>query len=280
MHKTAVLRYFLLFIIGGLGLVSCSKYSKLEKVRDWKVLYAAANEYFDKKDYRRAADLYDRVLPDSRGTNEGELAQYRIALANYNQKLYILSSYYFKIFVEVYNRSDKAEEAAFLQAKSLYLDSPIPSLDQQNTREALATLQNFLNRYQTSEYAPEATQMIISLQQKLEKKYYDIAKLYWKLSQGIFPQSYLDASLVAFENFEREFPDSNYREEIAYLKVEANYLIAKNSVDDKKAERFRAAIDSYNEFLIFYPGSKFGRQAQDVYSACLKELTNLSNKNS
>ena len=140
-------------------------------------------------------------------------------------------------------------------------------------------MQNYLNRFPLSERKEDATKIIDELQIRLETKAYDIAKLYWDLSEGLFAQNYLEASLVTFENFEKDFPDSQYREELGYLKIVAQFRIFQNSVIAKKEERLYKAIGFYEDFLNYYPGSKYSVQAQKVYEQCLSELSKISKSN-
>lgn len=272
-------KFILIIFVASLTLSSCSKYAKLEKVTDSDVLLAAANEYYENKEYRKAAELYDRILPAIAGSSQAEDVSFKIGMAYYLVGSYLLSDYHFRRFHENYGRSPRAEEAFYLQAYSIYKDAPIASLDATKTREAITTMQNYLNRFPLSERKEDATKIIDELQVRLETKAYDIAKLYWDLSEGLFDQSYLEASLVTFENFERDFPDSNYREELGYLKIEAQFRIAQNSIVAKKEERLYKAIGFYDDFLNYYQGSKYSGQAQKVYEQCLTELSKISKSN-
>ena len=272
-------RLVFILIVSSTVLSSCSKYAKLEKVTDTEVLLEAANEYYENEEYRKAAELYERILPSIGGSSYAEDVSFKVGMANYLVGNYLLADYHFRRFHENYGRSPRAEEAFYLQAYSLYKEAPISSLDATKTRETISTMQNFLNRFPSTERKEDATKIIDELQVRLETKAYDIAKLYWDLSEGLFAQSYLEASLVAFENFERDFPDSEYREELGYLKVAAQYRIAQNSVELRKEERYYKAIGFYEDFLNYYPGSKYSAQAQKVYEQCLTELSKISKSN-
>jgi len=131
---------------------SCSKFRKIQKSEDWKVKYNAALEYYEDEDYFRASALFEEIMPLVRGQQEGELAQFYYAYCNYYQKQYQLASYYFKSFYETYSRSEFAEEAEFMNAYSLYLDSPIYNLDQTSTIEAIQAMQVFINKNYTGKY--------------------------------------------------------------------------------------------------------------------------------
>src|SRR5690606_13573064 len=202
---------------------SCSKFRKIQKSDDWKVKYDAAIRYYERGergDYYKASVLFEEVLPLIRGSKEAEKAQFYYAYSHYYQKQYILSAHYFKTFSDTYSRSELAQEAMYMHAYSLYLTSPVVDLDQTSTYEAMQAMQTFINQYPQSEYRDDATEIIDALQAKLEEKAFENAKLYQKLER-------YEAALVAYENFENDFPGSSRLEDIKYLKVEVQYEYAR-----------------------------------------------------
>src|SRR5690606_31832086 len=206
------IKFLYLFTFATLLLASssCSKFRKIQKSDDWKVKYDAAINYYErgeKGDYYKASVLFEEVLPLIRGSKEAEKAQFYYAYAHYYQKQYILSAHYFKTFNDTYSRSELAQEAMYMHAYSLYLTSPVVDLDQTSTYEAMQAMQTFINQHPQSEYRDDATEIIDALQAKLEEKAFENAKLYQKLER-------YEAALVAYENFEDDFPGSSRLEEI------------------------------------------------------------------
>lgn len=265
--------FFLAFTL--LTASSCSKFRKIQKSDDWKVKYEAAMDYYEqggRGDYYKAAVLFEEVLPLIRGSKEAEKAQFYYAYAHYYQQQYILSAHYFKTFYETYSRSDMAQEAMYMHAYSLYLTSPVVDLDQTSTFEAIQAMQSFLNKYPGSEYRDDGTRIIDQLQAKLEQKAFENARLYQKLGR-------LQAALVAYENFENDFPSSNKIEEVKYLKVLAQYEYAKESIRSKQKERFNATIDYYKDFIDNYPESEFTKEAEKMYVSSLNSLEELNENN-
>src|SRR5690606_20354873 len=100
---------------------------------------------------------------------------------------YYLSGYQFERFVKSYPRSEKVQEASFMDAKSHYMLSPLHSLDQTETDKALSKLQVFINTYPESEYFDQANALAVELTTKKEKKEVEIAKQFNKLGQFNFP---------------------------------------------------------------------------------------------
>lgn len=254
-------------------ITSCSNFNKLQKTADIQKKYDGAMAYFDKQDYYRAGILLEELIPLLRGREESEIAQFRYAYCHYRQRQLALSAYYFKNFYETFPRSEKVEEAAFMYAASLYEDTPAFNLDQTNSYEAIDALQSFILRFPQSERVEKCNTMIDVLQQKLEKKDYENAKLYLKLGD-------YKAAIIAFDNFRKDFPDSQYNEEIAFRKVEALYLLARVSTDTKKEERYKELLLLHQRFADMYPSSNYIKESENYYDIALQYLKAIHKKSS
>ncbi len=245
---------------------SCnSEFRKVQKSGDWQLMYDAAMKYYQEEDYYRANLLLENILPIIKGRPEAELAQFRYAYSYYYQQKYILSSHYFKTFYETYSRSEFAEESMLMHAYSLYQESPSPNLDQQSTREAIEAMQQFMNKYPYSEHIDRAQQIIDELQLKLEIKAFNNAKVYFDLE-------HYKAAIIAFENFQNDFPDSHLNEDIGFLLIKAQYQLASQSIRSLQKERFYATIKYYESFIDTYPNTKFLKEAENIYERSLEAL--------
>ncbi|MCV9389453.1 outer membrane protein assembly factor BamD [Reichenbachiella ulvae] len=268
MRKTRVFGVFVLFL-GLIAATSCSEFRKLQKSTDWNAKYQAALAYYEEEEYYKAGTLLDQVLPVIKGTVDGEKATFYRAYSYYHQKQYILSASYFGDFARVYSRSEWAVEASYMEAYSLYLQSPDYNLDQQSTYAAINAFQVFLNRNPYTDYTEDANKMIDEMQQKLEKKAYENAKHYHKLERW-------EAARVAFETFEKEFPDSKLNEDVKYLAVDAEFSYAQQSIRAKQKERYDKTIELYQELVDEYPESKYIKEAEKIYIESVRELEKLS----
>jgi len=261
--------YFILIL---LAVVSCGKFRKIEKSQDWRVKYEAAMNYYNKEEYYKASVLFESILPIVRGLPEGEKVQFYLAYCQFYDRLYLLSSEQFKTFYETYGRSALAEEARYMYAYSMYSSSPKPNLDQTNSIDAMAAMQEFLNRYPNSKFKEKAIEVIFDTQEKLEKKGFDNAYQYYKM------RSY-KAAIVALNNFKNNFPDSEYLEETYYLVVAAEYKLAQQSIYTKQTDRYKAVVEHYKEFIDKYPESKFLKDAEKYYADSLAKLNQSKNTN-
>jgi outer membrane protein assembly factor BamD len=241
------------------------KFNKLVKSGDMDAKYAAAVKYFDKEEYTRALTLFEELMGVYRGTSKAEEVHYYYAYCNYNLEDYIVAGYQFRQFVKNFPTSRHAEECAYMNAYCFYLNSPEYSLDQIDTKLAIKEFQRFTTQYPQSAHIPDCNKLLDELRAKLERKSYENAMLYYNTSD-------YKASVVAFENHLKDFPDTKHVEEINYLVIRSYYLLALNSIDSKKPERFKAAVDHYIKFLDTYPKSEYMKQAEMVYDSALKNL--------
>lgn len=229
---------------------ACSDYQKLLNSDDVSEKYKQAEVYYNNGEYRKANRLFEQIIPKYRGKPQAQRIIFFFAESYFQTKSYYLAAYQYENFIKSYPKSDRVQEATFKAAKSYYFQSPRHSLDQEDTFTALEKLQVFLNLYPESEYADEANQMIAELQEKLEKKDFEIAKQYYTIRD-------YKAAIKANENFVSGFPGTKFREESLYIKFIASYEIAINSIDAKKQERLEELIQQYNTLLRYYPETLF-----------------------
>jgi outer membrane protein assembly factor BamD len=261
------------FILILLVIASCSNFRKIEKSQDWRVKYEAGIKYYEKKDYYRASVLFEQILPIVRGLPEGEKVQFYLAYCQFYDKLYLLASEQFKTFYETYGRSSLAEEARFMHAFSLYQSSPNPNLDQTSSIDAMAAMQQFINRFPNSAFRDRAVEVIVTTQQKLEKKGFENARQYYRMK-------YYKAAIVALNNFKENFPDSKYIEEAYYLVILSEFKLAEQSLLSVQPARYKAVVEHYQEFLDRYPESNFLKDAEKLYAESLEKVNSLKSTNS
>ncbi|GAB2777256.1 hypothetical protein GCM10027275_20330 [Rhabdobacter roseus] len=273
MHKNILFRY-LPMLVAVLLLSSCGKFAKLQKTGTDEQKYEAALNYYKKGDFYRAGILFEELIPLLKGGTESEMAQFYYAYTQYQQGQYNMSQYLFKKFYDTYARSDYAHEALYMQAYSLYKDSAPHSLDQASTMTAISAMQDFINTYPESPFREECTRYIMELRNKLELKAYEKTKLYYKISD--FNLGSLKSAVISIGNFQTDFPDSKYNEELAYLRVDAQYNLSKSSLPQKQKERYQDVLKYYQAFVDKYPESKFGRDAERLYDDSQKELTRIA----
>jgi len=248
-----------LLLVGMMWLFSSCK-SDYEKVRvsgNPDIILASAFEYYEKKEYQRAQTLFDQVLNNLRGRQEAEKAYFYYAYTYYNLKQYVLAAYYFKNFSNTFINSEHREEAAFMSAYSNYIQSPNFRLEQSTTITAIEEFQLFVNLFPTSIRVKECNSLIDELRRKQEEKAFAEGELYFNLRQ-------YQSAVISFDNLLRDYPESPDAERVRYLTANSKYLLSKNSIVDKREERFNEAIERCNDFLEKYPSGKYSKEIKEI----------------
>lgn len=252
---------------------SCGKFYKLERSTNWEELYESANSYYNEGEYSKAIILYDKVLPVIRGSEKAELADFNYAYSHFRMKRYIESAGYFNTFYQTYNRSPLAEEALFMNAYSLFLDSPDYNLDQKSSKDAVNAIQLFISRYPDSDSFERATSMIEDLQKRFEEKAFQESMLYLRLTDGLYPGDFYRACIINFQNFAKDYPDSKHNEELAYRLVEVSLAYGERSIFDKKEDRLKDVFKYGEQFKRRYPDSKYFGSIDPILKKAESELT-------
>lgn len=250
-------RLYIILMLTVIILAGCGKHQKLIKSTDNEAKYAAAIDYYEEKDYYRALQLFQQLINVYQGTEKAEKMQFYYAYCYYYQKDNVLASYYFKRFVNNYPKSPLAEEAMYMNAYCYFLDSPSSSLDQTNTYTAIKELQLFINLYPNSARVDEANKLIDQLRAKLQRKDLDIASLYLKMKQ-------YEAAIFCYKNVMKDYPDTDFKEDILYNILKSNFYFAENSIMSKQTERYQSALDAYNELVFQYPETKYMKEANSM----------------
>ena len=260
----------LITLLAALLLSSCGEYNKLLKSTDYEYKYEAAKNYFAKGQYNRAATLFNELIAILKGTDKAEESLYMLGMSYYNQNDYQTAAQTFTQYYNVYPRGTFTELARFHAGKALYLDTPEPRLDQSGTYNAIQQLQMFLEYFPNSAKKDEAQNMIFALQDKLVMKEYLSAKLYYNL--GNYLGNNYESCVITAQNALKDYPYTNMREDLSILILRAKYEMAVFSVEDKREERYREAVDEYYAFKNEFPESKYMKDADRIFKEAQKIL--------
>ncbi len=260
----------LITLLAALLLSSCGEYNKLLKSTDYEYKYEAAKNYFAKGQYNRAATLLNELIAILKGTDKAEESLYMLGMSYYNQNDYQTAAQTFTQYYNVYPRGTFTELARFHAGKALYLDTPEPRLDQSGTYNAILQLQMFLEYFPNSAKKDEAQNMIFALQDKLVMKEYLSAKLYYNL--GNYLGNNYESCVITAQNALKDYPYTNMREDLSILILRAKYEMAVFSVEDKREERYREAVDEYYAFKNEFPESKYMKDADRIFKEAQKIL--------
>ncbi|MEO6832709.1 MAG: outer membrane protein assembly factor BamD [Chitinophagaceae bacterium] len=247
----------LIVVLTVLFSASCNSFDKIKKSNDVNLKLTKANEYFEKKKYSQANELYHDLLPVLRGTRNYEQLFYRYAYTFYNIQDYATASLYFKNFSEYFPTSKDAEECEYMHAICLVKMAPKASLDQTNTIKSMEALQAFINTHQQSSRVKEANILIDDARKKLEKKDASAAKLYYNIGQ-------YKAATISYKNIINYYSESPSADYYQFMVVKSNYEYARKSVSEKQAERYANTVAAYKELKEIFPKSSYIKDAEHL----------------
>ncbi|MBN8860566.1 MAG: outer membrane protein assembly factor BamD [Sphingobacteriales bacterium] len=264
-----VTRVLLILFVSVFAFTSCSKFAKVMKSKDYEYKLRMADQYFVKKKYRFAQQLYEDLFPVYKGSNKFEDIHYKFAYCAYNLKDYLSAENLFKSFLEYFPNSAKAEEVDFMHAYCYYKQSPKPELDQSNTVKAMGQMQTFINTHPGSERNKEAQEIISKCYSKLITKDYAGAELYYNLGQ-------YRAAAVSFTTLLTSYPDAPNADEFKLWVVRSYYKFATLSVLDKQPERYQQVVDEVHDFQDRFPESKLMKEAERYLTLSQNNLKTIS----
>lgn len=248
------MRFILIFVIAGL-MSGCNGINKILKSNDPEYKRSMAEQFYVKKKYHIAQQLFEDVMPFYKGTPDFEDLYYKYAYCAYNQRDYMNAENLFKNYLEVFPKSSRAEELDYMRAYTFYKRSPKPPLDQTNTTKAIGMMQTFINTHPGSPRNKEAEEIIAICREKLEIKERASAQLYFDLGQ-------FKAAGVAFTSLLGNYPDSDQSDDYKFMVIRSYFRYAELSVEDRKAERFEQVITECNDFIDRFPDSQLLKEAE------------------
>ncbi len=259
-------RLLVAVLVTAAALVSCkSEYEALLNSNDVDTKYNAAFDYFNHGNYNKAAQLFESLAILTNGTERDDTVQYYWGMSNYRYKDYYTAETNFTRFLQNFPRSPFAEEAAFLRIDCLYRSTLRYELDQVPTYNAIGVISQYMVENPRSTHYPICSRMLEELNERLDKKAYENARLYYKMED-------YKAARVAFRNILKDDADNVYREEILYYIAKSSYKFAQLSVESKQKERYLTFVDDYYNFIGELPDSPFRRELDVLFRRSQRAL--------
>ena len=262
--------------ISALLMCSCtSEYQAVSKYGDNEMKYEFAKEAFARGKFQQASLLLQEVVTMKKGSDEAQECLYMLAMAQYSNMDYEAASETFKKYTTSYPRGLYAEPAYFYIGQSLYQSSPEPRLDQSPTNGAITAYQQFMDLYPDSHLRPQAQERLYELTDKLIRKEFLSAQLYYNLG-GYFgninsnDESNYTSSIITAQNTLKNYPYCSLREDFMLLIMKSKFQLAENSSDEKRLDRYRDAEDECYGFINEFPESKNVALAEKYIVKCKK----------
>lgn len=259
-------KLFPLTVLLLLGLAGCkSQFQRfLEgEYSDAKFYYAMT--LFNQGKYTKAAQLFESLSVSTMGTDKGDSVQFFWGMSNYRAKDYVNAQTNFEKYLEHFPRSTFSSVATFYRLDCMYRDTYRWSLDPTPTYQTITALSEYMIANPASEHYGTCQKMLDDLNERLDRKAYEAAYLYYRMED-------YKASGVAFHNILKDDPDNVYREKILYYTAMSSYKYASLSVEARKKERFLIFVDDYYNFVGEYPESEYRESLDKIYEKVKQKL--------
>ena len=260
-------------LVLSLLLFSCGEYQKVLNKGTVEDQYKMAVKLYETKKFDKALRLFEKVIPAYRGKPQMERIQFMFSQSHFNEKNYVTAAYHFDRFTKNFSKSSKKEEAAFLSAYSYKLASPVFSKDPTDTNKALESFQSFINTYPDSDKIEEANNHYKELRYKLQRKYFEIAKTYYKTAE--YDSRNYKAAIQAFDNLLSDYLGSEFKEEALFFRLKAAHDFVLKSTDRRKEDRIKDAIEAYEKLKRNFPESQFMEDSNEMLATLQNEKTRI-----
>ena len=107
------------------------------------------------------------------------------------------------------------------------------------------------------------------MEDKLAYKELLSARLYYNL--GLYGGNNYRACVTTAENALKEFPETNYRDDLVFIILKSKSKEASLSVAEKMKERYSEVIDEYYRYANAFPNGKHIKEANRI----LREARNI-----
>ena len=260
------LRKLILILVAAVAACSCkSQYELLLSSNDADAKYDGAFQYFEEGKYSKAAALFESLSVLTNGTERDDTVRYYWGLSNYKYKDYYTAETNFTQFIESYPRSPFTSEARYLRLDCLYRSTLRWELDQTPTYRTIDAISEYILDFPDNQNMARCREMLEELNERLDKKAYEAAKLYYKM------EDYL-AARIAFRNVLKDDSDNMFREDILYHIAMSSYKYASLSYEHLQKDRYLTFVDDYLNFIGEIPESRYRRELDAVYRRAQRAL--------
>jgi outer membrane protein assembly factor BamD len=240
----AVSIFALFFLLAG-----CAK-RPLQAPLGVQEAWTKARDLFERERYLRAQEVLSDITLNYPGTAIIDSVQYYLGRTTFEMGEYLLAADQFHRVVELYPTSPVSGDAEYYEGRCYYDEAPAYQLDQEYTNKALQIFQRFLEDYPQHRLTDSGYVYLARCREKLARKEYSAAGLYYDL--GEFASAILYADYVL----------SNYYD--SPLAGPAQFLKARSYYALQDWERARVELKTYVDK---YPDGRFVLRARQMLTS-------------
>jgi outer membrane protein assembly factor BamD len=149
-----------------------------------KFLFDKGTEYLKARKFVRALQYYQQLYdgyPQSPFRPDAKLGMGDSYLGEDNPESLVLAANEFKEFLTFFPTHSRADYAQYKLALSHFAEMAKPQRDQTQTKETIAELETFVDRYPNSALMAEASKKLREARDRLSEHEYGVGFFYWRI---------------------------------------------------------------------------------------------------
>ena len=216
-----------------------------------EVVWAAAQESVEKKDWESARQYFRRIVdafPQSQYQARARIALADTYMAQGGPGNSILAVSAYREFLTLYPSAPEAAYAQYQSAEAYFREKNSPDRDQTATLQALDEFQRLLDVYPNSQYIEPARERIQECRQTLAHSAFEVGHFYQRTRKA------WRAAIGRYEQVLRDYPDYEHLDDVLFRLGEA--LAA--------SLRFKEALPVLSRLKEEYPESRWIPKADEI----------------
>ncbi len=244
-------------LLAGCGGVTMKNYATAE------LQYRNAMTEFQKENFLKAIDGFQKVIYNFGGSSVVDSAQYYLAMSYYHQEDFYMAAAEFERLATTYPGSPFVDDAQYMAGLCYFKSAPKNyGLDQDELQKAIESLNDFVTDNPESELADEARAVIAQANERLAHKRYANGRMYYRLG-------YYDAAEVYFRRVIDEHTSTEWAARALFYTGEIKV----------KQKKFSEARDIINNFLVVYPENEYHDKAVKLLAKIDEKIAETAEKN-
>lgn len=167
-----------------------------------EALYERALEEYQDEDWTEAILLLERLKLEYPTFSRIQEARFQLGNAYFSKKEYVTAANEFVRLATDYPTGTYADDARFRVCEAYAALSPVVERDQEYTRGAIEHCESLVAFYPTSEYVPQAREIVREMTNKLAAKVYEGGQFYQQ-------RNAFDSAILYYERVIEEYPNSD-----------------------------------------------------------------------
>lgn len=196
-------------------------------------IFNAGVKYLEEEEFPEAKRMFELISMQYPASQFADDAQFYQGELSFKKEEFILAAFNYNRLRKQYPSSIYVKDALYKTAMSYYRLSPTYDRDQEYTRKAIETMQEFQYLYPEDKLFQDANEKIKELRNKLAYRELFTAGLYMKLDN---PRS----AIIYYESVINSYSDTDHYEEAFWGKIEALVFMKKVKDAESMAIAYKA----------------------------------------